>query len=118
MRNYSPRRASKRWLNGAPDYILDCFYHPQFADCYTVFFGKRFAFHRARDGSTAEGCGDYANTYLTGIGTSETGGVSGGFEMEAYEVANYRYRNKHRRIRWQDMPKVTRRLVMNYAESE
>lgn len=26
MRKYTPRRAGKRWLEGAPEYVLDCIY--------------------------------------------------------------------------------------------
>jgi hypothetical protein len=116
-KQYVPKRATKRWLNGAPDYILDCFFHPNFVDCYEVFFGKSESFHVKRDGTTASGPDQYHNTYINGISTSENGGVSGAFEMTAHEVAMYRYRNKHRKIAWQDLPDTTRQLIVNFVES-
>lgn len=116
-RKYTPRRAGIRWREGAPDYILDCFDNPQFADRYTIWFGKELAFHVKRDGSIGQGPDQYHNTYLTGIGTSENGGVSGSLEYKAHEVAAHRYREKHRRVRWLDLPEATRRLVMGWAEA-
>lgn len=35
---YRPKRASKRWLENAPDYILSVHDNPKYADRYTVFF--------------------------------------------------------------------------------
>ena len=117
-RRYSPRRAGKRWLEGAPSYVLDVFDHPQFADRFTIFFAGSEAIHLRADGSYGEGCGEYHRTWIRGLGTSETGHVSGSLEMEAYQVAQYRYRNGKRRIRWLDLPEATRRLVVNFVESE
>jgi hypothetical protein len=117
-RKYSPRRAGKRWLEGAPHYVLDVFDHPAFADRFTIWFDGSQAYHVNRDGSSAPGCDRYGNTWLTGLGTSENGGVSGALEYEAYQVAAYRYRSKHRRIRWLDLPEATRRLVVNFVEAE
>jgi hypothetical protein len=116
QRKYTPRRASNRWLEGAPDCILDCFDHPQFADRFTIWFGKSEAFHVSRDGSIGQGPDQYHNTYITGLGTSENGGTSGSLEYKAHEVAAYRYRNKHRRVRWQDLPEATRRIALNLLE--
>lgn len=118
MRKYSPRRASQRWLAGAPEYVLDCFDNPQFADRYTIWFGKSEAFHTRRDGSIGQGPDQYHNTYITGLGTSENGGVSGALEYSAHDVAKYRYANKHRRIRWQDLPESTRKMVTRLVESD
>ena len=36
---YRPRRATRKWLVGAPEYVLDCFDHPKMDDRYTVMFG-------------------------------------------------------------------------------
>ena len=37
MRPYRPRRATKRWLEGAPEYVLDCFDNRgKTVDRYTV----------------------------------------------------------------------------------
>lgn len=118
MPDYTPRRASNRWLEGAPNYVLDCFDHPAFADRYTIWFGPSEAFHVKRDGSIIAGTDTFANTYIRGLGTSENGDVSGALEYDAWTVRQYRYHNKHRRIRWQDLPEATRRLVVNFVECE
>ena len=39
-RPYKPRRASKRWLEGAPEYVLDCF-DTGWCDRYAILFGGR-----------------------------------------------------------------------------
>jgi hypothetical protein len=40
MVHYRPRRAAKRWLAGAPEFILDCFDNKgKTSDRYTVLFG-------------------------------------------------------------------------------
>lgn len=39
MKPYKPRRASEKWLEGAPEYVLDVFDHPKFVDRYSVLFG-------------------------------------------------------------------------------
>lgn len=40
MASYKPRRASKRWLEKAPEYILDCFDNKgKTLDRYTILFG-------------------------------------------------------------------------------
>ena len=36
---YRPRRASARWLAGAPEWVLSCHDNPKFWDRYTVFLG-------------------------------------------------------------------------------
>lgn len=117
-RKYSPRRAGKRWLQDAPPYVLDVFDHPQFADRFTIWFDGSQAYHVKADRSTGAGCDRYGNTWLTGLGTSENGGFSGALEYSAHDVATYRYRNGKRRIRWLDLPEATRRLVVNFVETE
>ena len=117
-RKYSPRRAGKRWLEGAPPYVLDCFDHPQFADRFTIWFDGSQAYHSNRDGSGGQGPDKYHNTYLTGLGTSEFGGTSGSLEYAANEVAAYRYVNGKYRVRWLDLPEATRALVIRFVESD
>lgn len=116
MRKYSPRRAGKRWLEGAPTYVLDCFDHPEFADRFTIWFDKSQAIHEKRDGSIGEGTDQYRNTWIRGLGTSENGGVSGSLEYHVSDVAQYRYANGKRRIRWLDLPETTRALVCRFVE--
>ena len=108
MKTYRPRRAAKRWLAGAPEYILDCFDHPKFADRYTVLFG----------GSLVEGGGTLASTWMHGLGTSADGHVSGSFELKAYQCSSYRYANRHRRITWESLPEQVKRMARSWAETD
>lgn len=117
-RKYSPRRASKKWLEGAPPYILDCFDHPQYADRFTIWFAGSQAYHLKKDGGTGQGPDQCHNTVLTGLGTSEHGGTSGALEYRAHDVAQFRYRNSHRRVRWLDLPEATRNLAIQFVETE
>jgi hypothetical protein len=119
-RKYSPRRAGKRWLEGAPSYVLDCFDHPAFADRFTIWFDGSQAFHVKRDEARTIGQGpdQYHNTYLTGLGTSENGCTSGALEQEAHQVAAYRYANGKRRVRWLDLPEATRNFVTRFVEQD
>jgi len=107
-RAYKPRRASKRWTNDAPAWVLDCFDHPQFADRYTVIFG----------GDLIEGNGTFRNTWLHYLSTSENGGVSGIGEFEAHTAAAYRYRNKNRRIAWRDLPEPVKAMATRFATED
>lgn len=97
MRLYRPRRAGKRWREGAPEYILDCFDHPKETDRYTVMFwpeaGTRY---------------DVSILYL-GI-DSQPASCFG--EMRAHDAVAYRFHNHHRRIRWSDLPEAVRRHVI------
>jgi hypothetical protein len=122
-RLYTPRRASKtRWLQHAPDYILDVFDHPKFGDRYTVIFaGKGFTY--ALDKGKFEERGEYGNTYLqylslNDIPTHPSHGISMWGEMKAYEAMMYRYRNKHRRIKWMDLPENVRDHIIARATAE
>ena len=39
MKNYRPRRASKKWSKDAPEYVLACYDMDGVADRYTILFG-------------------------------------------------------------------------------
>lgn len=111
---YTPRRANlKRWLEGAPDYVLDVFDNKgKTADRYDVLFtGPDFLL---RDGST-----EYKDTYVPYLSMSDAPshpqGVSMWGEMTAYDAARYRFRVGHRRIRWLDLPEHIRKHVVARA---
>jgi hypothetical protein len=102
VKPYTPRRAGlKRWLQDAPDYVLDVFDYPRACDRYTVMFTGRFLEYSGKEKT-------FANTYVQYLGMSGAPTHPQGFsmwgEMEAYEAAAYRYNNHHRRIRWNDLP--------------
>jgi hypothetical protein len=119
MAVYRPRRAGSRWLEGAPAYIFDVFDDKGVGDRYTVFFGADFIYHVAKDGKIGQGSDQYANTYLAYLGMSgapsHPQGISQWGELEAYQTAMYRYRNKNRRIRWLDLPEHIRNHVIARA---
>lgn len=110
-RKYTPRRASQRWLAGAPDYVLDVIDGgADYADRYTILFTFPLAYTMNRVGSPG-GKGDFADTWIPYLGTSENLGVSGHGEMRAREAAAYRYAKKHKRMKWADLPAPVRRFV-------
>lgn len=117
--SYKPRRFSKRWSEGAPDYILDCFDDKKSGERYTVLFTNEFLFHCPRDGGTKEGPDTLANTYVQYLGMSgapsHPQGVSMWGEFEAHHAVAYRYRNGHHRVRWLDLPEHIRNHVIARA---
>lgn len=102
--DYTPRRSGKRWREGAPDYILDCFDNRNPGERYTVLLGGDWLIR------------DKDAVYVQGIGMSDAPthpqGVSLWFELKAHEQAAYRYRNHHRRVRWLDLPEHIREHVI------
>ena len=109
---YTPRRANlKRWLKGAPDYILDVLDNKgKSVDRYTVLFTGPLL-------STCHGepVRTFSNTLVQYLGLSDAPshpqGVSMWGEMAAHEAAGYRYRCGHDRIRWLDLPEAIRNHV-------
>jgi hypothetical protein len=103
--SYTPRRAGKRWREGAPDYVLDCIDDRGEGDRYTVLMvpfekGKR-----------------YAETWVPYVGVSEYGNWHSG-DLEAHQTAQYRYRNHHKRVRWSDLPEPVQRAARDFYERE
>lgn len=120
---YTPRRASRRWLDGAPAYVLDVLDNKgKTADRYTVLFTFPLAWAYERDGVTPVpngGRGAYARTYIPYLGMSgaptHPQGVSMWGEMTAHDAASYRYRCKHQRIKWADLPENIKAHVIARA---
>lgn len=103
MRSYKPRRAGKRWREGAPDYILDCFDDKCAGDRYTVFVTETV------------GEGDQLQVQYLGMNTMPTHpqhGISQWGALTAAYAARYRYRNGHHRVRWKDLPEHIREHVI------
>lgn len=93
-----PRKCSKRWLDGdCPQGVLAIFDDPRTCDRYTVFYV------------------DVEDGYLSYVGMSGAPFHPQGFgqhgEMQAHEVAQYRYHNKHRYARWSALPEDCKKLV-------
>lgn len=100
MRNtYTPRRANaKRWLNGAPPHVLDCFQNK--SGTWDVLYTGHLL-------SPAENR-TYANCEVQGREMDREPchpqGVGMGFSLKAHEAAAYRYRNGKRRVTWESLP--------------
>lgn len=113
-RPYTPRRASQRWLEGAPDHILDCFHNV--SGTWDVLYTGILLSQRG------EGLRTYANCYLGGREMSadphHPQGVGMWFELTASEAALYRYRNGHKRVKWKDLPEKVRECAIRDGKSE
>ena len=110
-RQYRPRRARSRWLEGAPAEVLDVFDNGgKTADRYTVFFGGPMLIMTGAAADVNPGSVD-----VPYLGMSETPshpqGVGMWGELRAYEVANYRYKHGRERIRWADLPDAVKECV-------
>lgn len=105
MRKYVAKRATARWTEKAPAYVLAVFDNPNFSDRYTIIFG----------GKMQEGDGTYAGTWLHYLSTNESGSVSGSDSFKAWEAANFRRAFKRHQIRWLDLPEKTRILARVWA---
>ena len=98
-RRYTPRRAAARWLEGAPEYVLDVFDHgPKVCDRYDVWFGGS-----QLDDTLLE----HRKVLFLGMSANPTSpiGVSMWGEVHAH------HRPSHRRIRWLDLPENIRQHV-------
>ena len=103
MEFYTPRRASRRWLDGdCPVEVLAIFDHPKYGDRYTVFYRTIYG-------------GEGRNGYIGGRGMSENPshpqGIGMSFEMRPHEVANYRYAQKHHACQWSMLPTTVQDCV-------
>lgn len=106
MAGYTPRRQSKRWLDGdCPKGVLAIYDHPKFADRYTVFYAKPVT------GTT------YADMWLgyrgMSVSPSSAQGVGLYGEMRAHGAAAYRYASRHRAAKWSTLPEAVKACVRN-----
>jgi hypothetical protein len=92
------RRAGQRWREGAPESVVDIFDHPEYVDRYTVICKPVIEYN--------------GKTYAQVLGTSESMGYSGWQELETYQLTQYRYRNKRKRIKWGDLPEKIREYLI------
>lgn len=106
-RKYTPRRANvARWLQDAPEYVLDCFddskRYPN--DGITVILGKQFM----------EWCEHRGTHYLSCICMNRSGHYASD-QMAAHTAAAFRYSNGRHRVRWNDLPEAVRQSVIRWA---
>lgn len=100
--NYRPRRASKWWLFGAPEYILDCFKGDH--TYWVLFGGTLLDQHLLKD----------RKVHMLEVNRMPTHPMYG-FSMWGESEAGYR--PAHRRIRWLDLPQNVREHIVWRVES-
>jgi hypothetical protein len=102
-RSYAPRRATKRWLEGAPEYVLAVFDNKgKTWDRYTVTFGgSLWAPDMGR------------NVFY--LGMSEHPTHPQGFSQ--WGECSASWRPHHEQIRWLDLPEHIRNHVIARATS-
>ena len=101
--DYRPRRASKRWLAGAPEYILDVFDNKgKTADRYTILFG----------GTMLDTCLlRQRMVWMLGLSAQPTSPC--GFSQWGEVSASYR--PSRDRIRWADLPDNIKAHIVHRA---
>lgn len=103
MSDYRPRRANKRWLEDAPEYVLDVFDNRgKTADRYMVLFG----------GSLLEPA-LLKHRKVFCLDMSEQPSHPQGVSMWGECPASFR--PHHQRIRWLDLPENIRKHVIARA---
>ena len=105
MNAYTPRRCSKRWLDGdCPPEVLAIIRHPHtdggtydviYTDVQTVQYEHS---HRVEQ-------------WLEGFSIAVSGAGIEHFELQAHQVAAYRYRFKHRYAKWSTLPDAVKDAV-------
>lgn len=103
--SYRPRRASKRWLEGAPEYVLDCFDNKgKTYDRYTVLFGGTLIDE------------EYAKFKVVSfLGMSNDPSHPLGFSQ--WGEVDSTWRPSRDRVRWLDLPENVRKHIIARVES-
>ena len=113
MNAYSPRRCGKRWLDDdCPPGVLaiiDAGPNDPAPERYDVIYTKVTEV-KYEDSS-------YVEKWMGGYSLSESG-VGSHFEMQAHQVADYRYRMKHRYTKWSTLPEAVKAAVRRDLEEE
>lgn len=110
MSEYRPRRAAKRWLEGAPEYVLACYDNRgRTADRYTVLFGGSLWSPDMRDWRG----GRVVSCLLMSDNPTHPQGVS----MWVTTSASVRP-GSHTQVRWMDLPDHIREHVIERATQE
>lgn len=109
MRHYTPRRASKRWLDGdCPAGVLAILDNRgKTIDRYTVIYSEPITYP---NGDTYIGLRDMSADPFHPQGVGMWG------EYPEYVIREYRYRNKHHYARWSDLPAAVQRAVKQDLE--
>jgi hypothetical protein len=99
---YRPRRARQQWLEGAPPYVLDVLGPSNARGDFMEY-----------DILIWDGVlGEYKDTQIDALDISANG-ASCWWGLDAYDMAQYRYRNGKRRMKWADLPETIKKTVIN-----
>lgn len=103
MRDYQPRRLSKRWLDGdCPEGVLAIYDDPRTSDRYTIFYRETSKDH------AGEVWVDYR---AASVDPFNPCGIGLYCQMKDYQVRHYRAHNGHRKATWSSLPEDVKRLV-------
>ena len=108
-RNYTPRRQSKRWLDGdCPTGVLAIYDSgPKFFDRFTVFYVGAEVDHNDTPWISYRGMSEHP--------AAPNGfGISG--SMTRWDAQEYRYRNSHRAATWSSLPEDVKSSVRRDCE--
>lgn len=110
MSDYKPRRCSKRWLDGdCPNEVLAIIdLGESELERYDVIYTDVLKVKYEDSARTEQ--------WLGGLSLSERGS-SYHFELEAHQVAAYRYRMKHRYTKWSELPEAVKAAVRHDLEA-
>jgi hypothetical protein len=112
MRKYTPRRAGKHWLIGAPEYVLDCIRHkvPDGNGFDILFTGSLL-------GTIKGEPQDFSHVYVMGLDLQAEGDWCS-FELDAYRAMQYRRACSRRRVKWADLPAKVQAGVIHWATAD
>ena len=106
------RPAPRRWLEGAPDYVIDVYAHPAFFARYSVILSSE----------DMRWC-DYRDDWLIpslalSIDPEDPRGVNQWCWDTLRDLRVWRWANRRRRIRWADLPENVRAAVVRRVEGD
>lgn len=102
---YTPRRCSKRWLDGdCPDGVLAIIDNRgKTSDRYTVIYREVITDHRGQPHLGLRDMNSDPFHPAFGYGSYT--------DYPAHVIAQWRYKNKHHYCRWTDLPEPVQRCV-------
>lgn len=92
------KRMPKRYLDSAPEFILDIFHDKDFVDGISVYCAVK------------DPCGETVSIMV--LGTSETGSFSGWTDTDEWKLRRYRDKARKHRISWCELPEWIRKAVV------
>lgn len=97
---FTPRRATKGWLEGAPEFILDCFDNGgKTADRYTILLGGTLLEPRLRSDR---------KVYFLGLSDDPSHPLG----ISMWGEVSSSWRPFKQRVRWLDLPEHIRRHIV------